>query len=364
MKPSIAAATFAAPPRMCTCPQCYTNLLLAVLRSSGRWFLESGIQNSDGGVARYYLNTERRPLPVSTEITGYAASTFAYLYARTGEPAYLDRARLTAHFLVEKAWNPALETFPFELAEGSPGYFFDCGIIVRGLLAVWRLTQEQRLYDIAQATARSMARDFLTPGAIHPIIALPSREPRPYEKRWSREPGCFLLKSALAWHDLGFHDFWKQAFAQARANDPCFLPGTDDRFAVMDRLHPYLYYMEALLAERSPLLEAAIPRTASHLRAIAPDFARSDVYAQLLRVRLYADALGIVPLDRAAAQEEAGAIATFQYNTPDDPVLHGGFSFGRRAGVLLPYVNPVSTAFCLQALDMWEGHRSSRSDLI
>ena len=174
--------------------QCYTKLLLAVLPSSGRWFLESGIQNPDGGVARYYLNAERRSLPVSTEITGYAASTFAYLYQRTGNAAYLDRARLTASFLVEKAWNPALQTFPFELAEGSPGYFFDCGIIVRGLLAVWRLTGEQRLADIALAAAQSMARDFLTPTAIHPIVALPSRVPFPYAQRWSREPGCFLLK--------------------------------------------------------------------------------------------------------------------------------------------------------------------------
>ena len=356
---------------MCTWTQCYTNLLLVVLPSAGRWFLASGIQNSDGGVARYYLNAERRPLPVSTEITGYAASTFAYLYQRTGETAYLDRARLAAQFLVERAWNPTLETFPFELGEGAPGYFFDCGIIVRGLLAVWRLTRDdRRLHDIALAAARSMARDYLTPTAIHPIISLPSREPMPYAKRWSREPGCFLLKSALAWRDLGLEDFWQQAFAQGRANDPGFLPGSEDRCVVMDRLHAYSYYMEALLAERSTLLVSAIPRTARYLRDIAPDFARSDVYAQLLRVRLYADAFGIVPLDRTAADEEAAAIAAFQYSTPGNPALDGGFCFGRRAGALLPYVNPVSTGFCLQALDMWERHQAGElgqpglSDLI
>ena len=331
---------------------------MAVLRSSGRWFVASGIQNPDGGVARYYLTADRRPLPVSTEITGYAASTFAYLYQRTGEQIYLDRARLAAQFLVERAWNRKLETFPFELEPGSPGYFFDCGIVVRGLLAVWRLTREQWLYDIALAAGRSMARDYLTPTAIHPIIALPSREPYPYAKRWSREPGCFLLKGALAWRELSLVDFWQQALDQACANDSAFLPGTEDRPGVMDRLHAYSYYMEALLAERSPLLAAAIPRTAGYLRDIAPEFARSDVYAQLLRVRLYADALGIVPIDRAAAAEEAAATATFQYSTPGDPVLDGGFCFGRRAGALLPFVNPVSTAFCLQALDMWERHEA------
>jgi len=128
----------------------------------------------------------------------------------------------------------------------------------------------------------------------------------------------------------------------------------------MDRLHAYCYYMEALLAERSPRLAAAIPRTASYLRDLAPEFARSDVYAQLLRVRLYANSLGIVPLDRAAAEEEAAAAASFQYDAPSDPVLRGGFCFGRRAGAQLPFANPVSTGFCLQALDMWERYTSGQ----
>lgn len=309
-------------------------------------------------MARYYLNAERRSLPVSNEITGYTASAFAYLYSRTGDPAYLERALLTARFIAERAWHPELQTFPFEPVTGSPGYFFDCGIIIRGLLAVWRLTGEQRLHDLCVAAARTMVRDYLTPTAIHPIIALPSREPAPYVQRWSREPGCFLLKSALAWRDLGMTEPWQQALAQAIANDAAFLPGTGDRFALMDRLHPYCYYMEALLAERSPLLAAAIPRAARYLRELAPDFVRSDVYAQLLRVRLYAHAFGVVPLDRAAAEEEAAAIPAFQYHQPDDPVLDGGFCFGRRAGALLPFVNPVSTAFCMQALDLWERYQA------
>ena len=348
------------------------------MRRAGRWFLESGIQNPEsGGVARYYLNAESRALVVSTEITGYAASTLAYLYKRTGEPRFLERAALTASFLTTApAWNAALETHPFELAKNSPGYFFDCGIVVRGLLAVWRITGESRLLDVALAAGRSMARLYLTPAAIHPIIALPACEPRPYEKSWSREPGCFQLKSALAWRDLSHITggdqtlavYWRQALSLALAGDPHFLPGVTERPKVMDRLHAYSYYMEALLAERSPLLAAAMARTARYLQSIAPEFARSDVYAQLLRVRLYADAWGIVGLDRAAASEEASAIAAFQYSMPD-PRFDGGYCFGRREGELLPFVNPVSTAFCLQALDMWEqyqagGFEPDLSDLI
>src|SRR5262249_39465159 len=100
-----------------------------------------------------------------------------------------------------------------------------------------------------------------------------------------------------------------------------------------------------------------IGRVAGLLREIGPEFERSDVYAQLLRVRLYADRLGAVPLDRAAAQHEASRLAGFQAED-------GGFWFGRRNGEWLPYSNPVSTAFALQALAMWDGAAEPIADLV
>jgi len=82
-------------------------------------------------------------------------------------------------------------------------------------------------------------------------------------------------------------------------------------------------------------------------------FERSDVYAQLLRTRLFADWLGIVPLDCAAAEREAAVLAGFQA-AGDDSLTEGGFYFGRKGNVWLPHVNPVSTAFAAQALSLWE----------
>jgi hypothetical protein len=94
-----------------------------------------------------------------------------------------------------------------------------------------------------------------------------------------------------------------------------------------------------------------------HLRAIAPDFERSDVYAQLLRVRILADRTGAVPLDCAAAQHEAARLVEFQAHD-------GGWNFGLQAGEWLPYRNPVSTGFAIQALAFWEGAPGSATDLI
>ena len=125
----------------------------------------------------------------------------------------------------------------------------------------------------------------------------------------------------------------------------------------MDRLHAYSYFLEALLArsERAEVREAlgvGIGRVAHYLRAIGPRFERSDVCAQLLRVRLLANALGAVAIDAQAAEYEAAHCASHQrFGGP--PIIDGGYGFGTRDGVALPYMNPVSTAFCMQATQWW-----------
>jgi hypothetical protein len=70
-------------------------------------------------------------------------------------------------------------------------------------------------------------------------------------------------------------------------------------------------------------------------------------------VRLLAHQYGAVPLDEKAAQQEVLILKGFRCNDPD-PRLNGGFWFGRKNGSLLPFMNPVSTAFSHQALAMWK----------
>jgi len=38
----------------------------------------------------------------------------------------------------------------------------------------------------------------------------------------------------------------------------------------------------------------------------------------------------------------------------------GGFLFGHKHGDPLPFVNPVSTAFCVQALVLWQDRQDNR----
>ena len=252
-------------------------------------------------------------------------STFVYLHSVTKTRA-ISTARIAAARFLACAWDPASRTMPFEIEPAAFSYFFDCGIIVRGLLAVWRATGEQEFLDIAVAIGESMVRDFASAaGDFHPILALPARTPVPRDPiRWSRTATCYQLKSAMAWWDLfeatrdaRFIEPYERVLEASLRTFGDFLPGHPERPKVMDRLHAFCYFLEGLLPRAADsrcaaALRDGIERCAWHLRDIAPEFERSDVYAQLLRVRLYADWLGVVPLDRAAAEFEAAQLAGFQ----------------------------------------------------
>ena len=313
-------------------------------------------------MARYYRSDLGQNARVSTEITGYAVSTLLFLNERTGDSAYLDAALNAARFLTRVAWDPKLGTFPFELAP-SPvfAYFFDCGITVRGLLCAWRVTEETEFRDIAIAAGRSMLADFSSGEGINPILGLPDKRPLAWESRWSASPGCYQLKSAMAWHELfevtGEHEFqcaYESALQAALENEHAFLAAEADPLRIMDRLHAYAYFLEGLLPaldrpECAVAFRDGVHRASRLLREIEPVFARSDVYAQLLRARLVGQARGVLALNEADAAHEAEQAASFR--TPS-----GGFLFGRKQGEALPFVNPVSTAFCVQALALWEDH--------
>jgi hypothetical protein len=214
--------------------------------------------------------------------------------------------------------------------------------------------------------------DFAAGDTWHPILELPGKYPLQWTHQWSRHPGCYQLKSALAWHELEqvtgdakFGRWYRAALEKGLSTRDEFLPA-ETREKTMDRLHAYAYFLEGLLpavdrAEVRDAIAEGILRISAYLREIRSEFERSDVYAQLLRVRLAASALAGLPLNEAEATEEASAIQNFQIDQPDSSD-HGGFWFGRKDGRVLPFINPVSTAFCLQAHQWWLDFQAGQFD--
>ena len=105
----------------------------------------------------------------------------------------------------------------------------------------------------------------------------------------------------------------------------------------MDRLHAFCYFLEGLLPRAADARCAAALRgrastmVAHHLREIAPEFARSDVFAQLLRVRLYADGRRGAAGSSRAPNGRRRSSRHFQRED-------GGYWFGRKGGEWLPFV--------------------------
>jgi hypothetical protein len=322
-------------------------------------------------VARYYYAETGQNRAISTEITGYAVSALVFLADVANDESYLATAQRAVDFLCEKAWEPALGVFPFEMDPGPDQhlhtYFFDTGIIIRGLLAFWRVTKEDRLLRAAKEASRQMARHFAGSGDWHPILQMPSLHPTPREARWSRSPGCYQLKSALAWREVADatgdesiaapYDEW---MLKSLASHRDYLPGSGDPSVVMDRLHPYCYFLEGMsrFVSRKDCREEyawGLKRAGKLLREIRPVFLRADVCAQLLRARLLA--ADQIPVDVAAASEEAEELMSFQAHSGDSRI-DGGFWFGRRNGELIPHVSPVPTAFAVQALELWRAFQA------
>lgn len=345
-----------------------------VLASGVAWFLESGIMEAAGGVARYHLSGPGENARVSTEITGYTVSSLLDLHIRTGSEAAREGALRAARFLCRRAWDPRLNAMPFEWSrEGQPPehatYFFDNGIIVRALLRAWRVADDQEFLQIAAACGEAMRRDFPCADGLHPILDLPAKTPRARDARWSRSTGCYQLKSALGWLELASatgDDQWTRPFDEALARalrTHRAFPEGEPGARTMDRLHAYGYFLEALLSRASDpevrtALADGIELMGRLLRQWREQFERSDVPAQLLRARLWADALGAVPLDAQSAAEEAAWAA--RYFTTGPKNVDGSFCFGSRAGELMPFANPVSTAFCLQALALYDDFKAGR----
>ncbi|NUQ30706.1 MAG: hypothetical protein HOQ35_19610 [Acidobacteriaceae bacterium] len=346
-----------------------------VSNDAGEWFLTSGIRDAEGGVARFYRSDLGQNAPISTEITGYGASALISLYKQIGENRYLEAAMTTANYLV-KTWDSDTETMPFECGRGAKydSYFFDDGIIIRGLLSVWRVTRTSEFLATALRCGASMARDFFDGEHFGPILSLPEKTLAPYvSAQWSQSPGCYQLKSALGWYELweiGKNEhhlkLYRSMLASALATHEAFLPGVTDEQKVMDRLHSYLYFLEGLLPvvheeECADAMRHGIPKVAQYMQSIAPQFLRADVIAQLLRIRIFADDYSVLPLDSAAAEQEAAALVSFQ-SEEEDGRLSGGFWFGRRNGEIAPYMNPWVTSFALQALSMWNMRGRFKTD--
>ncbi len=254
-----------------------------------------------------------------------------YLHALTGDAAYLDRAAAAARFLTRRPGTAPSPPCRLSFRAGLHLFLRLRHRRARPAFGVARHAANPNFCDTAAAMGRHMARDFRAGRWLpsRPRAARQAARASAIALRWSRSPGCYQLKAAMAWWDLAeatgeprFREPYERVLRMRSAPAPAScpaIPSAPQGDGPPARL-PLFPGRPAAARARAALLRRACrrhrPRGCPALREIAPEFERSDVYAQLLRMRLYADCAGAVPLDRAAAANAKPArLAEFQAAT-------------------------------------------------
>jgi hypothetical protein len=336
-----------------------------------RWLITSGIQDESGGIARSYLADERTYQNLSTLNTAYYISALLKTNeAREKEPE--EHALKSGRFLVKQAFDAHTELFRAEFDGGGDrpaleARFLDCCVALRALLHLWQATSDPVFLDHAERCGVAL-RTHLSrvDGSFFPLFDLQTGNARAGTGSWTVEAEVYQLKSALAFLELSdatgnreFETSMQLMLQWCLKTHEGFVRGDDDPENIMDRLHAYCYFLEGLLpvaAEHmaaSHALQHGVLDVENLMKQVTAKYQRCDVVAQLLRLRLYSDRIGIMELDLPQAEKEVLLLEQFQHQSTD-PRTDGGFAVARRNGQLAPQVSPASTAVAIQALAMWE----------
>lgn len=327
-----------------------------------RWLLDSGIQSESGGVYRDFRSSDEGFGPVSTEATAWYV--LALLCIGEQEGSQRERAELAGRFLIEKARDVTTDLFLSEaLNKETQGKqiaeFLGSGLVLRALLALARVTGDAHYLECAQGCARAMQnRMSRVDGSFFAQYDIQYQSPVT-----AVESGLDQMKVAACFLDLaedGYHEFeypaellTRWALARCESWDPS-LAKPEDRAAAMNA---YGLFLEGLLPTAAMDMRTGQALQTGMIRleqAVlqANGSSTPEGLARLLRLRLYADAMGMMELDYGRAKAEAEELAERQMQSLD-PKLDGAFTVKPKEDRPRE-LRPEATAVAVQALEMWE----------
>lgn len=288
----------------------------------------------------------------SIEITGYGLHLGAWL-KQVGMPRRPFTLPLSAFGNgIEsqiKGWHSKEPIFvPFE-PKSNFSYFFDCGIVVRGLVAAGKVFQNQEYIELAYKIAESML-EFQS-GTTYTAIL--KKEPHEtveqaipvhfYPKRWSNSFWSHQLKAALAWYlfpALAHHYYRAAGMFEGPPNKVSnSVPSHVDE---MDLLHPQAYYCEAMILTDRGYFPHTISLDEQICLQLDTQWLRCDALAQFIR-------LSILVGGPEAVEPIYHWLLEFQH---EDGGFH--FSHNRVAKALSPDISVHATIFAVQALVMYQ----------
>lgn len=145
-----------------------------VLKDNVEWLLDSGIRIRNGpkkGAMYGWKNLNPPSYPfIYNEITGYAITAFLYIYSELGEPEALQAAKDSANWMVKNIRSSSsylllagsIETHNFNQKGDLSNqiYAFDNGMVIIGLLNLYKVINDTNLLKYAEKMAKSLIERF------------------------------------------------------------------------------------------------------------------------------------------------------------------------------------------------------------
>jgi hypothetical protein len=353
-----------------------------------QWLLGSGIQNPAGTKDQHgkdvsgSFNAWFNPVTKSysyiySEISGYAMTTLTYLYKETQDARYLENARKIGDWIMTVQGQNGTIPTAFYLSEQSvqkPSeiHSFDVGMVLDGLVCLYRESQDARYLDAAKKAADWLISIQRDDGSVPAMIDAASGEIKDNNGTWSTQAGPYHAKNVIGL--LNIFDVTQDPRYRDSAMKLCEYALTrqkpDGQFLTYgeldgSNLHPHTYtceglYVAGLTLKDDRYMEASKLGTVWALEqsrdGIVPRHKHGETLNFNERVDVLSQVLRMAAL-HGIQDERTDAIAEKlprYVNHDENPATKGGFIFGKSStGESLPHVNAWVTMFALQALRLY-----------
>jgi uncharacterized protein YyaL (SSP411 family) len=347
---------------------------------TSKWLLDSGIQADSGGFYAWYdLDKKLYPFLYS-EITGYGITTLLFMNKVFDNSIFIDKAKKAASWIEKYALHPcggvmarlykddvtADNMYSFR---GENIFSFDTGMVLYGLVNLYRLTHEEKFFQISKIIANFLINKMQNnDGSLTPIYNAGKNKMIEYQDKWSNQRGSFHAKVALGLVDL--FELTRDSKYQEAVIKLCsyaLLHQEDSGRFITDtatkntNLHPHCYSAEGILyagiyfkiptfieqARKATewIFSNASDKGINELYEPSVGFGqsqRSDVLAQVLRLGL------LFCIDEDTLKRLKARLLEYQY-LGDNESQNGGFLYSKNS----LHLNSWCSMFALQALQLY-----------
>jgi hypothetical protein len=249
-----------------------------IISDSVRWLLYSGIRIKNGsnrGAVYGWKNLNPPSYPfIYSEITGYAITSYVYIYSELLNNEALAAAKDCANWLIQNTSNNKPSTtslLPTGIIEVSDFnqkgdlsnqiYAFDNGMVVIGLLNLYKITKDQNLLKVAEKIVKLLADVYFDGSKVIAVLdrsgnTISSDSFRDnYGIKWSSVSGPYHSKLSLCLLELSSltNNNYYAAMSDSLCKFALKFQRSDGRFVTnpdqenITFLHPHLYACEGLV---------------------------------------------------------------------------------------------------------------------